>query len=54
MELLPRLTGMAALAVPLVTVLRLVPVLPTSTVALDTFSAGVSLTYVTAFATDAV
>ena len=49
----PASSAMAVLAVPLVTVARLVP-LPTFTVALESLTVGVSFTWVTVLATIAV
>ena len=49
----PTESGIAVLAVPLETVVRLDP-LPTFTVALESFTVGVSFTWVTELATEAV
>ena len=53
MALAPASSAIASLAVPLSTALRL-PVLPTFTLAFESLTVGVSLTWVTAFATVAV
>ena len=53
MALAPTESGMAPLAEALVTAVRLVP-MPTFTVASESVVVGVSFTWVTEFATDAV